>query len=512
MNEQVPGKPSQKTLDLFSRFIAGTMGLHFREERLSELGQKIVSACGEFGFDDPEACMLWLMSTPLSREHLEILAGSLTIGETYFFRDPRSYRVLEEHVLPELKRARQKGDKRLRIWSAGCSSGEEPYSIAILLSRLLPDLDSWNITLLATDINPHVIEKGRQGVYGRWSFRDAPPWLMDYFKKKDDGRFEIVPRIRKMVQFNYLNLAEDCYPSLFNNTNAIDVIFCRNVMLYFQPEMISKVTAKFHHALHDGGWLFIGPTEAVQRPLEGFSRRNIAGTLVYRKGQGEVEETRTGEAAPLWKMPDSSLLIEKISLPPGRGGLPQHCDRTIPDTTEKKPDSVDEPSSTSIYRDACAQYEGGEYELAARKAQELRLTGEAGADVMQLLAKAYANLGRFSEARQCCEEAIAIDRLRAPNYYLLAVIMQEEGHMEEATAALNRALYVDHDYVPAYFALGNLNLQAGRKWEAQRNFANALRLLEKRDPHDVLPEADGMTAGRLAEIIRTVSQGRSVNE
>jgi chemotaxis protein methyltransferase CheR len=128
------------------------------------------------------------------------------------------------------------------------------------------------------------------------------------------------------------------------------------------------------------------------------------------------------------------------------------------------------------------------------------------------LAKAYANLGRFSEARQCCEEAIAIDRLRAPNYYLLAVIMQEEGHMEEATAALNRALYVDHDYVPAYFALGNLNLQAGRKWEAQRNFANALRLLEKRDPHDVLPEADGMTAGRLAEIIRTVSQGRSVNE
>jgi chemotaxis protein methyltransferase CheR len=131
---------------------------------------------------------------------------------------------------------------------------------------------------------------------------------------------------------------------------------------------------------------------------------------------------------------------------------------------------------------------------------------------MQLLAKAYANLGRFSEARECCEQAIAADRLRAPNYYLLAVILQEEGRLEEAATALNRAIYIDHDYVPAYFALGNLSLQVGRKREAQRNFANALRILEKLDPHDALPEADGLTAGRLAEIIRNMSQGRTVNE
>jgi len=167
----------------------------------------------------------------------------------------------------------------------------------------------------------------------------------------------------------------------------------------------------------------------------------------------------------------------------------------------------------SIYREACALYEVGEYELAAVKARELPVTGEESADAMQLLAKAYANLGRFSEAREfCCEQAIAADRLRAPNYYLLAVILQEEGRLEEAATALNRAIYIDHDYVPAYFALGNLSLQVGRKREAQRNFANALRILEKLDPHHALPEADGLTAGRLAEIIRNMSQGRTVNE
>jgi len=145
-------------------------------------------------------------------------------------------------------------------------------------------------------------------------------------------------------------------------------------------------------------------------------------------------------------------------------------------------------------------------------ARNILLRGVASVEIMQLLAKAYANLGKFSEAGEYCEMAIAADRLRAPNYYLQAVILQEEGRLEEAVTALNRALYLDHEFVPAYFALGNLRLQTGKKRESQRNFANALRLLENRDPNDTIPEADGLTAGRLAEIIRTITQGRSVNE
>ena len=155
------GYLTMETLPLFARFIARTLGLHFTQERLPELEQKMASLGRQAGYADVEKYLLWLMSAPLSREQMETLACTLTIGETYFLRDPKSYQVLEEHLLPELIAARRTTDKTLRIWSVGCSSGEEPYSIAILLSRAIPDLESWKITLLGSDINPQVLERGR---------------------------------------------------------------------------------------------------------------------------------------------------------------------------------------------------------------------------------------------------------------------------------------------------------------------------------------------------------------
>jgi len=507
----MPVSPARKTLSLFNRFIARTMGLHIRDERLPDLEQKIAAAGRVFGYDDPEACMLWLMSAPLSREQLETLARILTIGETYFLRDPRSYRVLEEHVLPELISSRRKREKCLRIWSAGCSSGEEPYSIAILLSRIIPDLDSWHIVLLATDINPDALERGRQGVYGQWSFRDAPPWLMNYFKKRNDGRFEIIPRIRKMVQFNYLNLAEDCYPALINNSNAIDIIFCRNVMLYFEPAMIRKVTARFHDALLEGGWLFVSPTEIAHRSFDGFTCRSFPGALAFRKG------VRGGEAAGGVPAPAELLPAATTTATSGAAVAPVLPDYPAPapalsaihgpvgtDRTENR-DSGGATPPPDTYLEAVALYAAGSYEPAAVKIREFLVSRQDNVDAMELLAKAYANLGRFAEARQCCEEAIAADKLRAPNHYLLSIILLEQGQLPEAAAALKRALYIDHDFILAHFALGNMNLQAGRQKESGRNFGNALQLLEKRDPHEVLPEAEGMTAGRLAEIIRAMT-------
>jgi len=506
----VTASDSQNTLALFSRFIARTMGLHTKDERLNELAQRVDSLSRDFGYDDPEACMLWLMSAPLSREQADILARSLTIGETYFFRDPQSYRVLEEQVLPEIIRARRTGEKTLRIWSAGCSTGEEPYSIAILLSRILPDLHDWNIMLLATDINPVALEKGLQGVYGNWSFRDAPQWLMNYFRKRKDGRFEIIPAIRKMVRFKYLNLAQECYPSLLNSTNAIDIIFCRNVMLYFSPTLIEKVLARFHNALPDGGWLFVSPTEVSCRPLDGFSCRRFPGAVAYRKGGPD------GEPGGLWSGAPESPALPGAAAAKGPVATPVLFD--IPAALPPAP-AVPAPAAGSVeesrcaaaditfrdsYLEAVALYDKGSYESAAGKVKAILAAGQDNTDALELLAKSYANLGRLAEARQCCEDAIAADKLRAHNHYLLSIILEELGEPGEAAAALKRALYIDQDYVIAHFALGNMNRQAGKKKEAERNFSNALQILEKREPGEVLVDAEGMTAGRLAEIIRVM--------
>src|SRR4030081_182852 len=131
-----------------SALIAERMGLHFPLERLTDLQRGLAGAADEMGFDDVAACADWLLSAPLTKAHLQVLASHLTIGETYFFRDKRTLDVLAGRVLPELIQARRGHEQRLRLWSAACCSGEEPYSLAILLHQVLPDLAEWHITIL----------------------------------------------------------------------------------------------------------------------------------------------------------------------------------------------------------------------------------------------------------------------------------------------------------------------------------------------------------------------------
>ena len=225
-----------------------------------------------------------MLSLPLPRNQLEILASNLTIGETYFYRENKAFEALEEHILPELLRSSRGKERRLRIWSAGCCTGEEPYSLAISLSKVIADLKDWNITILATDINPRFLKKASRATYSEWSFRDAPRWLKErYLTRVKDGHYEIVSHIKKMVTFSHLNLAEDVYPSLLNNTNAMDIIFCRNVLMYFTPEQTKKVIQNLYNSLVDGGWLIVSSIETSPVLYSQFTTVNFHGLTVYRK-------------------------------------------------------------------------------------------------------------------------------------------------------------------------------------------------------------------------------------
>ena len=254
--------PDQLLLQ-FSELVAREMGLHFPRERWPDLEKGIRSAALEFGAPDAETCLQQWISKPLAIAEIELLASTLTVGETYFFRDNPSFELLRERVLPAVIAARHGSERRLRIWSAGCCTGEEPYSIAISLDRTLPDPSRWHVVILATDINPRFLQKAAEGIFSDWSFRDAPPWLKEtYFKQAGPNRFEILPRIKQMVTFAYLNLAEDVYPSLANGTNAMDLIFCRNVLMYFSPERAARVVHGLRRALIDSGCLFVSTVEA----------------------------------------------------------------------------------------------------------------------------------------------------------------------------------------------------------------------------------------------------------
>jgi chemotaxis protein methyltransferase CheR len=478
-----------------SIFIATHMGLHFPVGKWRTLERGVISAAREFGFEDPESYIRWIMSSPLSREQIEILASHLTIGETYFLREKRSLEVLREDILPETISARRGDGRQLRIWSAGCSTGEEPFSVAILLDAMGTALRDWNISIIATDINPRALGRAAEGVYGGWSFRNPPPGFREkYFRKTGDGRFEILPQFRGMVSFSYLNLAEDVYPSLMNNTNAMDVILCRNVLMYFTPELAKKVVERFHRSLVDGGCLIVSPCEASQELFAQFKAVNLPDAVFYRKQGAGIGELKVEGRK-------SSFPQSILSLPPSAESLlppPQPPPKTLP------PVRPIIPREQTPYEEALALYERGLYPEAEERLAVLLQKDQGDVKASVLLCRICANQGKLAEARMLLERAISADKLNPGLHYLHAMVLQEQGAVDGAIASLKRALYLDQDLVLAHFSLANLALRQGKNNEARKHFGNCLELLGRHSQDDILPESEGITAGRLTEIIRSM--------
>jgi len=218
--------------------------LYFPKERWRDLQRAIGAIAQEFQFSDADVCVQWLLSSALTRHQIEIVASHLTVGETYFFREKGSFDALETHILRPLIRSRQSSDRHLHIWSAGCSTGEEAYSVAILLNRLLSDRTDWDITILATDINPRSLRKASLGIYDDWSFRDSSPALQEeYFRRTKDGCFEIMPQIKALVTFAYLNLADDVYPAVESNTQVMEIVLRNSRLSRPSPSLSPSIPA-----------------------------------------------------------------------------------------------------------------------------------------------------------------------------------------------------------------------------------------------------------------------------
>ena len=426
-----------------SQSVEAQLGLHFPSERWPDLERGLRGAAAELGFHDTAACAEALALVSLDRAQIAALAAHLTIGETYFFRDPAVFKMLGARLLPALVRERADRTKRLRIWSAGCCTGEEPYSIAIALREALPDIDEWQITILATDINPRFLHKAVAGIYGPWSFRGVPDDTRTiWFHPRAEGRFEVVPEIRQMVTFACLNLVEDVWPSLATGTNAMDLIFCRHVLMYFAPPRVSQVVANFRRALVPGGRLLVSPAEALREFFSGFTPPETPGTGLFR--------------SPLPPAPPApSTPPRPAPVPP-----PATAARALPPTP----------------RDHAAE------------------------------ARRLANEGRLGGALAACDRALAAERLVPAHHYLRGIILLEQGAEAGAVVALRRALYLDPDFALAHFTLGHVLLRQGRPTDARRSFANACALLRACAPDTLPPESEGLTAGRLLALLTSMEE------
>ncbi|MGH9509553.1 MAG: CheR family methyltransferase [Terriglobales bacterium] len=212
-----------------------------------------------------------------SNAEYDAMLERMLTQETSFFRYPAAYEVLENRVLPDLRTKKFWDNPRsLRIWSAGCSTGEEPYSIAIALAETLEFMEAWNIRLLATDISRQALEHAECGLYGRRSFGVGLDRQEKYFTRVGE-HYLVKPRIRNLVTFAPLNLAQTVYLGRF------DVIFCMNVMIYFSEERRAALIQRFYDCLEPGGYLFLGHAEFVSKLPVKFDTIVHHDSIVYQK-------------------------------------------------------------------------------------------------------------------------------------------------------------------------------------------------------------------------------------
>ena len=467
-----------------AEFLTARTALQFPKDTWNLLERKMFSAAKEFGFTDVEAFMSWMLSSPLSREQIEVLASHLTITETYFWREPRVFEALEEHIIPTLLQERGRTCRNLRIWSAGCASGEEPYSIAIALRRAIPDIEDWNILILATEIG---------GIYGDWSFRNTPEWFKrEHFLQREDVKFEILPEIRKMVIFSYLNLADDQYPSTMNNTNVMDIIFCRNVLMYFAPERAMTIGQGLSRSLVETGWLAISSTELCQHLFPDLLNMNFPGAIIYCKATPEIGmANRSSDERP---MPRSTF--DPPPAPPP-SPLDIGLEPPISISIKRVPATKVRPPAVRTVREEGPANDGTDIIDVYHSKKP---TGDADRATLVSVHE-LANKGHLSEALVACERAMIADRLDPGLHYLRATILQEQGRDDDAAKALKRVLYTDPDHVLAHFALGNLAFRRKDLKSAKRYFDNVLALLGKYQPDQIVPESEGLTVGRFRKIV-----------
>lgn len=425
----------------------------------------------ELSAGDRDTYLKLLHSKSDSSEEWQRLIRKLSIGETYFFRDRSHFHLMRNHILPSLiAERRKKNEKIINIWSVGCATGEEPYSIAILIHQLLADRADWTVRITGSDLNQHALDVARTAVYRRWSFRqhnlDLSPYFIEY-----ENQFELKPFIRDMVKFRQGNLLHAVPVPQF------DLVLCRNVLLYFSDEQTRIAEQRLQDVLYPGGWMFLGQSEVLTYKRDGWLTHLFPGAPVYQKDQA-IKQTHIHHKR-----------------------VPRHPDvktGPLPDTSGDN-----------------------EYDLALRARSEKR-PEEAIALLMQLVAKqpnnaaahtllasVYADQKQFEPAFKHIEHALHIEPLMADAFYLRGLLHFERSEIASAKKALHHALYCQTNHPLASFMLGIIHAQSGEFPRAIRLWENARKVITSFAPDSPLSDMSGITADRLNQLIEQQLEGWS---
>lgn len=475
---------SARSLGLFEGFFRERLGLIFSPANKVDLERGILDRIGKVpGVESPGDYLLHL-SGPRGREELEHLIPLLTVGETYFFRNSANFQALEHVILPRLI-AEKAESRSLRIWSAGCSTGEEPYSIAILLDRLLPEREAWDITILATDLNRLSLEQARRGIYRAWSFRDVPPELIERSFTLEGGLYHLAPRVKAMVLFAPLNLVEESYPSFVTQTTNQDLILCRNVMIYFSPPINRLIIDRFHRSLRPGGYLIIGHAEHNLEHFDRFRSINLGDNIIYQK-------PRKAPPAPLTDTARIPFRGEQAPTP-----SPKAVD-AIRMPVEPRNDSAPE---AQFFQKAVDLFKGGQLDSAVECFVKVVELNPTNARAMYMIAEIAANRGHVGECDRWLRRCLDADPLFPEAWYLRGLIQREKQDDQGAALAFKRAVFLKKDFGLVHFQLADLSLREGNLPQALLYLSNAEKAVDGMEEKGSFPGSDDFSVGKFREMI-----------
>lgn len=466
--------PDSVGIDRFRDLIHQRTGISHPDARAPELAYSIERATAELQLGDTAELYGLLARHHERSEALNALLSALNVSETYFFRDPRQLEIVERRILPELIE-RRAAHRRLRLWSAGCSTGEEAYTLAIIVRRLLGNRPPWDVTILATDINERSLERARRGVYRGWSLRGCTPVSLAPYLIRDGSDFRVAPSIQAMVRFAKLNLAQPVYPSLTTGTDALDLVLCRNVVMYFSENARKAALERLAATLAPGGFLLTSQVEAGFPEPAGLVL-DQPGDAVYRKPAQTPRTTKEGQVR-------RPRLRARPARPAIREARRRRAQLIPGPTPEIKLAPVGFGMSISE----------ADSDAIARHCRE---------------ALARWRAGFVDEATEQLSQAAECYPLSAPVHYLHGLILLDIGRSEEALTALRRCTYADPDCAPAHLALACACRDLRMRGRALAALAAASRLaaaLSSEDRIDAYGPGE-LTVAEMLELIAAQQQ------
>lgn len=494
----------QADLDQFRSIVGCRLGLQFDNGKNDLLADVLLERLQVHGYSNPAPYLASISSG--ADEEWPVLAKRLTVTETYFFRGTEQFRALGETAIPERTQACGV-NRKLRILSAGCSSGEEPYSIAILFEERFPTLDRGQVEILGFDLNPDMIAKAKNARYHAWSLRETASDLRAKYFRKEGADFVVWDNIRSAVSFEEQNLAAAGFASL----GQFDIILCRNVIMYLLPSLAQRVVGRLTEMLLPGGFLFLGYAETLRGLSHDFHLRHTHDTFYYQKVEEAGHEAKAMElpqpfAVPPVDLPDIAWLdavqraSERIdSLARASGDVPEPERTAGIQATEGQHTSLQPASEMSLAFELLRQEK---FSQALEMLQSLPPGANSDPDTRLLKAGLLTNCGEVEAAETVCRQILHADDLNAGAHYLTALCRERSGDPDGAMEHDRAAIYLDGTFAMPHLHLGRLAQRCGDLATARRELDYACLLLLREDASRLLLFGGGFNREALVAFSR----------